>query len=91
MELFLAPYLLKEGLGRDVVLRRIYLISIFVPKLLDLDIYAPCLDNKPVPALLYADDLVLLSRTKIGLKRAIKAFIAYCSEELLEINEDKSK
>ena len=41
--------------------------------------------------LLYADDVVLLSCTKIGLKRLLYTFASYCNDNTLAINYNKSK
>lgn len=61
-----------------------------MPNLQGIIVHAPDLEGCSVPALLYADDLILLSRSQIGLKRAIKGFMTYCGNELLEIHYDKS-
>lgn len=53
----------------------------------------PCttLGNWLVPALLHTDILVLLYRSQVGIKCAVKILITHCSNELLQINEDKSQ
>lgn len=57
------PISVERGVRQECVLAphlfNLYLND-FVPKLLDLDTHAPCLDNKPVPALLYTDDCLEL-------------------------------
>lgn len=40
----------------------------FVPDLWAFFVIAPCIDGCPVPALFYADDLILLPGTQMGLK-----------------------
>ena len=49
------------------------------------------LGGDPINALAYADDLVLLSRSKVGLQRALDAVAGYCSRWKLEINYKKTK
>lgn len=53
--------------------------------------HAPILNTNPIPILLYADDALVLSRSKIGLKRYLKAFSSYCTMNCLNINFNKSK
>ena len=53
--------------------------------------HAPKLDSQPVPLLLYADDAVLLSFSKVGLKRLLSSFASYCNQNSLSINFEKSK
>lgn len=52
------------------------------------DVHAPGLAGKKVPILIYADDAVILSQTKIGLKRTMENVVDI---ELLNINYLKSK
>ena len=61
------------------------------PHLADIDSHCPKLNNTPVYLLLYADDMVLISRTKIGLRRLVLATIEYLESNLLQLNYDKSK
>ena len=42
-------------------------------------------------SLLYADDLVILSRSKIGLQNCLNTLSSYCSTRLLSINSQKTK
>ena len=42
-------------------------------------------------SLLYADDLVILSRSKIGLQNCLNTLSSYCSTWLLSINPQKTK
>ncbi|XP_042296775.1 uncharacterized protein LOC121916078 [Sceloporus undulatus] len=44
-----------------------------------------------IPLLLYADDAVLLSFSKIGLRQILRAFGGYCEENCLTINYSKTK
>ena len=53
--------------------------------------HAPRLGGSPVPLLLYADDAVLLSCTKVGFKALLHVFTSYCNQNHLKINFIKSK
>ena len=44
-----------------------------------------------INALMYADDLILISRTKEGLQRQIDCFQEYCQKWKLRINIKKTK
>ena len=52
---------------------------------------APSLNGSPISVLLYADDAVLLSLTKAGLRRTLSKFQTFCSANDLVINADKTK
>uniref|UniRef100_A0A670IDE3 Reverse transcriptase domain-containing protein n=1 Tax=Podarcis muralis TaxID=64176 RepID=A0A670IDE3_PODMU len=54
-------------------------------------IHAPRLAQYRCPLLLYADDAVILSFSRVGLRRALKIFDAYCKSNFLTINHAKSK
>ena len=54
-------------------------------------IHAPRIANYRCPLLLYADDAVILSYSRVGLCRALKIFTAYCQSNQLSINHSKSK
>lgn len=54
--------------------------------------YAPTLDGVTgVPMLIFADDLVLLSTSAIGLQKMIDVLAEYCREWRLSLNADKTK
>ena len=55
------------------------------------DADAPFLDRLSVACLLYADDLVLVSRTAEGLQKNLNRLGAYCKQWKLEVNLSKSK
>lgn len=52
---------------------------------------SPKLADKPISNLLYADNVVLLSQTRIGLQRLINKTIMYSIENKMIINETKTK
>ena len=47
--------------------------------------------DKPLSHLLYADDLVLLSTSGVGLNKCLKEISDYCEKWHLEVNIKKSK
>ncbi len=49
------------------------------------------LDGKKIPCLMFADDVVLISRSRFGLQRALNLTSEYCQQWRLEINIDKCK
>ena len=53
--------------------------------------HPPLVGNRPTPLLLYADDTIILSRTRIGLLRYLRRFIDYCALNHLIINFEKTK
>ena len=52
---------------------------------------APTLDNKTVPSLFWADDIVLISKSENGLKQSLKVIEDYASKWKMKINTDKMK
>ena len=68
-----------------------YYINDMIPHLSDINFHPPKLAGNQVSVLLYADDAAILSRTPIGLKRAMKTLAAYCTESKLELNYQKTK
>ena len=48
-------------------------------------------DGTKVNSLLYADDLIILSRSKIGLQNCLNALSSYCETWMLKINPKKTK
>lgn len=49
------------------------------------------LEGKVIPILMYADDVVLLSKTSSGLNRALNVMNIYCQKWKLKINTEKTK
>lgn len=80
----------KQGCILAPVLFNFY-INDMVNCLSSPDFHAPKLADKSISVLLYADDAILLSRTRIGLNRLIGEFSAYCRREQLVINYQKTK
>ena len=71
------------------------LFSLFINDIIEfLDIeyiHAPTINGVKIHALLYADDLVLLSSTKVGLQHLINRLSQYCKLWLMQVNVSKTK
>uniref|UniRef100_A0A670HL80 ribonuclease H n=1 Tax=Podarcis muralis TaxID=64176 RepID=A0A670HL80_PODMU len=80
----------KQGCILAPALFNLY-INDMVKYLTSPEFHAPKLAEKPTSVLLYADDAVLLSRTKVGLKRLLREFSAYCRRDQLVVNHQKTK
>ena len=48
-------------------------------------------ENNKVNELMYADDLILLSKTKDGLQKQIDELLIFCEKWKLDINVKKTK
>lgn len=55
------------------------------------DCHPPNLAKEPIPFLQYADGIVVLSQSPIGLQRAINNLETYLDQEKLELNKEKTK
>ena len=51
----------------------------------------PCMNNKQLKMLAFADDLICMATSAIGLQRQIHRLNKYCNENNLKVNEVKSK
>lgn len=86
------PISIKRGVHQGSVLSPL-LFNIFINDIGD-DLLlddAPILHDSNISHLLYADDLVLLSTTEIGLQSNIDRVNTFCKRWGLAINKDKSK
>ena len=81
----------KQGDNPSPTLFNFYLSDL--PEIFNLSDTCPPLlqDGTPVGSLLWADDLVILSKTEEGLRTALKRLENYCDLNLLKINTTKSK
>uniref|UniRef100_A0A670KKD3 Reverse transcriptase domain-containing protein n=1 Tax=Podarcis muralis TaxID=64176 RepID=A0A670KKD3_PODMU len=52
---------------------------------------APSLQQLKIPILLYPDDMVILSLTKLGLNNTLRGLMTYCDTNSLKINFAKTK
>ena len=55
------------------------------------DLHLPSLGGEVVPALLYADDLALVSTSAKGLQQQLRLLEQYCARSLLTVNTTKTK
>lgn len=64
-----------------------------LPRTLNYKITDPVLlpNGEKLNTLLYADDLVLFSRSKVGLQNCLNSLESFCSTWLLEVNLNKTK
>jgi hypothetical protein len=51
----------------------------------------PTLDGQTIGSLLYADDLILLSTSQVGLQNSLNKLSDYCKKWKLEVNRSKSQ
>ena len=81
---------LKQGCNLSPLLFNIFINDI--PNIIDnSNCEPPMLSGLPVSCLLYADDLVLLSRSRAGLQNSINALYGFSKDWFLEINQTKTK
>ena len=71
------------------------LFSLFINDVIEYlnieSIHAPQINGVQIQALLYADDLVLLSTTKVGLQHLLDRLCQYCKLWLMQVNVSKTK
>ena len=81
----------RQGCPLSSILFNLYVNDIFdtIDEHTISDVYLN--ENNKINALMYADDLVLISRTKEGLQRQIDSLHNYCQKWKLSINIMKSK
>ena len=62
-----------------------------INKYLDTNLDQPSLGSKSIGSLLYADDLILISKSKTGLQNALNKLAIFCKEWDMELNTKKTK
>ena len=62
-----------------------------LPNKLGIDVDTPELNGEPINCLLYADDLIIFSRTREGLQNKLNILDSYCEEWCLSVNPKKTK
>ena len=81
----------RQGCPLSPILFNLYVNDLF--KALngknDTDIFLK--QGEPINALMYADDLILISESKEGLQKQINKLSEYCDKWKLEVNVKKSK
>ena len=80
----------KQGCVLAPLLFNLYINNI-VERLFGPRFVSPTLGDQKRSILLYADDMALISLTKIGMQRLLQQLGAYCKDEALNINYDKTK
>ena len=81
----------RQGCPLSPILFNIYVNEIFNRVNENNDSNRIYLNNTKVNALMYADDLILLSESKEGLQNLINKVNDFCAERLLCINAKKTK
>ena len=80
----------KQGCPLAPTLFNLFLNDL-APELSTVDGHFPTLGDCKIPVLLYADDAVLISRSRLGLKRLMNKCLDYLSTNKLQLNYQKSK
>ena len=81
---------LKQGCNLSPLLFNIFINDI--PNIIDnATCDPPALEGQQISCLLYADDLVLLSKSRSGLQNSIDALYDFTKDWFLEINKTKTK
>ena len=81
---------LKQGCNLSPILFNLFINSL-IHHINSSNPDSPMLDNIQVSCLFYADDLVILSETKEGLKKSLDALNNYINKWVLEVNPKKTK
>lgn len=87
-------FMVERGVRQGCVMAPT-LFSLYINGLVDFlnesNVDAPILAGIKIPALLFADDTLILSKTPSGLQKALGRFEAFCNKRGLEINTAKTK
>ena len=81
---------LKQGCNLSPILFNLFINSL-IHHINSANPDSPMLDNIQVSCLFYADDLVILSETKVGLQKSLDALNHYIQKWFLEVNPKKTK
>ena len=89
-ETFSCPMGVKQGCSLSTTLFSLFINDL--PRFFhDANIYQIPLIDLEVSSLLYADDLVLVSESSIGLQRQLNLLKLYCDKWHLRVNKEKTK
>ena len=85
---------INKGVKQGCILAP-FLFNLFLndlaPSLHAIDGHCPKLGSLHIPLLLYADDAVVMSCSRVGLKRLLNQCLVYCESNRLTLNYGKSK
>ena len=81
---------LRQGCQMSPILFSLYINDIDT-LLRKTDIHPPFIENTEIPVLLYADDLLVMSVTQVGMQRALDTLSKYCEKWQLKVNCTKTK
>ena len=87
-QFFLCSKGLRQGCPLSPNLFNIYVNKLF-NRLNDVNTHPPCLNNEQITALMYADDLIILSLSHEGLQKCLDELNMYCKEWRLKVNNEK--
>lgn len=87
---FLAERGLRQGCKLSPLLFAIF-VNDLPNYLTRIEMHTPYIANREVGTLMYADDLVLMSQTAVGLQRGLNCLSNYCDEWKLRVNVKKTK
>ena len=89
-QFFLCSKGLRQGCPLSPNLFNIYVNDLF-NRLNNVNTHPPCLNNEQITALMYADDLIILSLSHEGLQKCLDELSRYCKEWSLKVNNEKTK
>ena len=81
---------LRQGCQLSPILFSLFMNDVEM-KIHDAQTHPPQIGEASIPLLMYADDLVILSRTVVGMQRALNALSEYCDQWKLRVNTGKTK
>ena len=81
---------LKQGCNLSPILFNLF-VNEFINTLNNIDTDAPSLRNLKASCLFYADDLVLISESEVGLQKSLDTLKQFTSNWFLDINPKKTK
>lgn len=88
------PILVNKGVRQGCILAPLsfnFYINSLITSFDDLALHPPKFANRHVPVLAYSDDVLILSRTHVGMRRALRHLAQISSQEELTINSEKTK